>query len=237
MSTIILVAGAFQGGWCYEKLVALLKSAGHDVLTPDLSGVASRRHLAGLGTINLETHVNDIANLIEWGDLKDVVLCGHSYAGMVITAVADRLPDRISMLVYLDAEVPTKTGDTLFSLFPELVPLMIGASAELGGAMLAPVPSAAFGVAKEHQAWCDSRQTPQPLATFTQQVTLTGAYMSVSKRVLIYNSRDIGFTTPIPAWYEACRGNEGDHVYGIHSSHLLMIDSPEEVASRIIEHL
>jgi len=236
MATILLVAGAYQGGWCYEKLVPLLKEAGHDVLTPDLSGLASRRHLADMGTINLETHINDIVNLIEGCNLRDVVLCGHSYAGLVITAVADRLTDRVSTLVYLDAELPTKTGDTLFSLFPELVPLTIGTCAELGGFMLAPVPSAAFGTAQEHQAWVDARQTPQPLSTFTQQVTLTGAHHGVPKRVLIYNARDIGFPTPMPGWYEAYRGNARDHVYGIDSSHLMMIDSPQEVARIILEH-
>lgn len=236
MSTIVLVPGAFQGGWCYTRLGPLLEAAGHTVLTPDLSGVAGRAHLATLGTINLDTHVDDIVNLIEWADLKEIILCGHSYAGLVITAVADRIPDRIATLVYLDAELPTKSGDTLFSLFPELVPLTIGASAELGGSMIAPVPSAAFGAAEEHQAWIDAKQTPHPLASFTQGITLAGAHEKVPTRVLIYNSRDIGFATPMPGWYEACRGNARDHVHAVDSSHLLMIDTPDEIASIILEH-
>ncbi|WP_459698329.1 alpha/beta fold hydrolase [Acidisoma sp. C75] len=100
MALFLLVPGAFHGGWAFDLLRPLLERAGHRVLTPTLSGVGERAHLARLGPINLDTHITDVVNLITWNDLRDIVLCGHSYGGLVITGVADRVPERISSLVY-----------------------------------------------------------------------------------------------------------------------------------------
>jgi len=117
MATFVLVPGAFHGGWCYDLLRPHLEQAGHKVLTPTLSGVGERAHLAHQGLIDLETHILDIFNLIQHRDLRDVVLCGHSYGAFVTTGVADRVPDRIAALVYIDGMIP-QDGDTLFSVLP-----------------------------------------------------------------------------------------------------------------------
>ena len=175
MATFLLVPGAFHGGWAYDLLRPLLEEAGHTVITPTLSGVGERAHLAKLGPINLEIHILDIANVIEWRDLTGLVLCGHSYGGLVITGVADRLPERIASLVYIDAMLP-KHGDTAFSLVPTLLVPFVEMSAALEGSMVAPWPSAVFGVGPQHQAWVDAKLTPHPLPCFTQQLSLSGAY-------------------------------------------------------------
>lgn len=111
MATFVLVHGAWHGSWCWKRVRRLLQSRGHEVFTPTLTGLADRSHLASR-EVNLETHILDVVNLIRWEELTDIVLCGHSYAGTVITGVADRLPDRIRALVYLDAFV-VENGESL----------------------------------------------------------------------------------------------------------------------------
>jgi len=101
----VLVHGAWHGGWCWQRVTPLLRAAGHEVYAPSLTGVGDRAHLAG-GKIDLETHIADVCGLIEMEDLAGVVLVGHSYAGMVITGVADRAAARLKSLVYVDAFVP-----------------------------------------------------------------------------------------------------------------------------------
>ena len=98
MSTYVLVHGAWHGAWCWKRVRKALQAAGHDVFTPTLTGVGERSHLNS-AQVNLGTHIADVVNLIRWEELTDVVLCGHSYGGCVVSGVADRLPDRIRALV------------------------------------------------------------------------------------------------------------------------------------------
>ena len=103
--TFLLIHGAWHGGWCWRDVASRLRKAGHEVHAPSLTGLGERKHLAG-GRIDLDTHIQDVVGLIEMEDLRDVVLVGHSYGGMVITGAADRMPASIARLVYLDAFVP-----------------------------------------------------------------------------------------------------------------------------------
>ena len=104
MSAFVLVHGAWHGSWCWKRVRRALQARGHEVFTPTLTGVADRLHLLS-PQVDLETHITDVTNLIRWEELADVVLCGHSYGGCVISGVADRVSDRIGALVYLDAFV------------------------------------------------------------------------------------------------------------------------------------
>lgn len=236
MTTFLFVPGAFHGGWSFDLVRPLLEQAGHSVLTPTLSGVGERAHLAALGTINLDTHIQDIVNLIEWNDLKNIVLAGHSYGGMVITGVADQIPERIASLVYLDAMTPND-GDTVFSLLPVLLEPFTQFSAVHGGTMVAPFPAAGFGVGEEFQAWVDSKLTRHPICCFTQAIRLTGAHRQVTSRVMVYNSRDIGIPTPYPDDYEAMRGTAGCHVYSLSAGHDLMVDGASDLAEILLKHV
>ena len=112
--TIVVVHGAWGGGWAFKKVEALLRQKGFDVYRPQLTGQGDRVHLAR-ADIGLVTHIDDVVNTILYEDLRDIVLVGHSYGGMVISGVADRVPDRIRRLVYLDAMVPND-GDSVTSL-------------------------------------------------------------------------------------------------------------------------
>src|SRR5438874_4002154 len=112
-TTFVLVHGAWHGGWCWIKVTRLLTDAAHVVYTPTLTGLGERGHLAR-PEIDLEAHIQDIVAVLEAEELRNVVLVGHSYAGMVITGVAGRVPNRIASLVYLDAFVP-ESGRSLLS--------------------------------------------------------------------------------------------------------------------------
>src|SRR5204863_592681 len=112
MTTFVLVHGAWSGSFGWHLLSPLLRAAGHDVTTPSLTGLGERAHLVTRET-NLTTHVTDVVNHIEFEDLRDVVLVGHSYGGMVVTGAVDKIGDRVKHLVYLDAFVPSD-GEALY---------------------------------------------------------------------------------------------------------------------------
>src|SRR5437867_3282753 len=114
MATFVLVHGASTGGWYWAPVRSLLRDAGHEVHTPTLTGLGERCHLLSRG-IGLDTHIQDVVNALVYEDLRDVVLAGHSYSGMVVTGVADRVPERIAHLVYVDAFVPHH-GESLLDL-------------------------------------------------------------------------------------------------------------------------
>ena len=105
MSTYVLVHGAWHDGQVWDRVVPLLGAAGHASVTPSLTGHGERRHLLG-PEVGLDTHIEDVAGLIESEDLHDVVLVGHGYAGLIIEGVVDRLPERVAQLIYLDAMIP-----------------------------------------------------------------------------------------------------------------------------------
>ena len=94
LATYVLVPGAWLGGWAWQDVAARLRRKGHDVYPVTLTGLGERVHLAR-PEVDLETHIADVVNTIKWNDLDDVILAGHSYAGTVITGVADRIPDRL----------------------------------------------------------------------------------------------------------------------------------------------
>ena len=118
MATFVLVHGAWHGGWCWRDVRAILESNGHLVCTPTRTGVGERSHLLS-PAIDLDTHILDVANVLEWEELSDVVLVGHSYGGNVITGVADRMKDRLRHVVYLDAHLPANTLAAIAALEAE----------------------------------------------------------------------------------------------------------------------
>ena len=114
MATILVAHGAWSAGWAWKKMHPLLAAHGHRLVTPTYTGLGERAHLAQRA-IDLEAHIRDLLAVIEFEDLSDIVLVGHSYGGMVATGVADRVPQRIAQRVYLDAFVP-RDGQALFDL-------------------------------------------------------------------------------------------------------------------------
>ena len=157
--TIVIVHGAWGGGWAFKKVESLLRQTGFDVYRPQLTGQGDRVHLAR-PDIGLSTHIDDVVNTILYEDLRDIVLVGHSYGGMVISGVADRVPDRIRRLVYLDAIVPND-GDSVTTLMPG------------GGDVIKQITKGDYVV----PAWVKPDQppphdVPQSLKTFTDPIVL-----------------------------------------------------------------
>jgi pimeloyl-ACP methyl ester carboxylesterase len=112
--TFLVCHGAWFAGWAWKKMHPLMQAAGHRLVTPSYTGLGERVHLAD-ASIDLETHITDILNVIKFEDLRDIVLIGHSYGGMVATGVADRARDRVAQLIYIDAFVP-EDGQSLLEL-------------------------------------------------------------------------------------------------------------------------
>ena len=174
-TTYILVHGAWHGSWCWKRVRAALRSAGHNVFTPTLTGLGERSHLNS-AAVDLSTHIADIVNLIKWEELSDVVLCGHSYAGCVTIGVADQIPDLISALVFLDAFV-LENGESFMDIVPSEVAQAVRDQAKATGEgwKVNPIPAQLLGVRDPHDvAWVDAQCTPQAIATFEERIALTG---------------------------------------------------------------
>jgi pimeloyl-ACP methyl ester carboxylesterase len=179
MAAYVLVGGGWLGGWCWQRVARRLREEGHDTYPLTLTGLGERVHLAS-PEVDLETHITDVLNLIEFEDLHDVVLLGHSYAGVVVTGVADLVLDRISQLVYLDTG-PIPNGTALIETFPTEARRHIEQQVEeLGDGWRFPVPPqeelATFGSLEglddARLELLRSRAVDQPFGTFTQPLRL-----------------------------------------------------------------
>ena len=160
--TYVLVHGAWHGGWCWRPVAGALRAEGHRVFTPTQTGLGERRHLLS-SEITLDTFINDLTNLIEMEDLQNVILVGHSFGGIPISGVADRMPDRIGHLVYLDSLLLESGQSTFGVLPPEVVAARRKLVAEQGlGIAIPPPPVTAFGIPEDHPqaAWVRKYATP-----------------------------------------------------------------------------
>lgn len=174
MATFVLVHGAWLGGWVWRPVESRLREAGHRVYTPTLTGLGEREHL-GTPEVDLETHVTDVVNVLEYEDLDAVTIVGHSYAGLVVTAVLEREADRIESVVFLDAMVP-RVGEatSFYDLGDEEYRRSIESEASEGGASwrwpMPDAPDGFEGISDDDAAWIREKAVPHPLGTFDQQV-------------------------------------------------------------------
>jgi pimeloyl-ACP methyl ester carboxylesterase len=173
MATFVIVHGAWSGAHAWRWVRPLLRTAGHEVVTPSLTGLGERAHLATPET-DLDVHIADVVAVLHYEDLTDVVLVGHSYGGMVITGVADRTPERIGQLVYLDADVP-RAGESMLDLVPAESRALYEESARTRGdgwRVPAPLPDPLPPDIPSEVAWAVARMVHHPLATMTQPLHL-----------------------------------------------------------------
>jgi pimeloyl-ACP methyl ester carboxylesterase len=174
MATFVVCHGAWSAAWAWKKVRPLLRTAGHDIFTPTYTGLGERAHQANR-SINLESHIADVLAVLACEDLQDVVLVGHSYGGMVATGVADRAAKRLAKLIYVDAFVP-ESGQSLFDLLPEAARTSRRAAADSqGDGWLLPPNPTPPDTSPEDVAWVTPRRRWQPIGTFLQPLTLTGA--------------------------------------------------------------
>jgi len=182
MSDFVLVHGAWHGAWCWQRIVAPLWAAGHRAFTVTLTGSGERAHLLA-PTISLQTHIADVANVIEAEELHDAILVGHSYAGMVITGVADRLATRLSRLVYLDAVVP-HPGESWSSGHSDETRAQRRQAIAASGTIPAPDP-ALFGLAGADHAWVARRQTPHPGGVYDEALSFDAERLAALRKTFI----------------------------------------------------
>jgi pimeloyl-ACP methyl ester carboxylesterase len=227
--TFILLHGAWHGGWCYSRVARILRGKGYDVLTPTLTGLGERSHLAS-PAVNASTHVRDVLNVIEFEGLDDVVLVGHSYGGHIITAVADAIPQKIRSLVYLDAFIG-EDGKSIFDMdTPAATAAYVDMAQSNGGYTVPPLPATVFGVNLGDQAWVDSRTTPGSLATWAERLPLTGRHELVTNRSYVLAT---GWNGPFKPFYDRACAESNWRTYEFDCGHDVMIDMPQETADVI----
>jgi pimeloyl-ACP methyl ester carboxylesterase len=230
----VLVHGAWHGGWCWVRVAERLRAAGHVVHTPTLTGLGERSHLIS-PLITLDTHVTDVANVIEFEELEQVVLVGHSYAGTIISGVADRIAPRLSRLVYLDSQF-LDPGKSLFDLLPrEVVEQRLQAIRQNGGGVgAAGIPPAAFGVRDPADAaWVARRLTLQPVGTYSHRFHLNAPMGNgVPKTYIDCTVDPIATLAPMKA---RVRAEPGWTVRTLATGHDAMITAPGPLADMLLE--
>ncbi len=229
--TFVLVHGAWHGGWCWRRVADRLGAKGHKVFTPTLTGVGERSHLL-TKEIDLDIHIADVANVIQWEGLRDLCLVAHSYGGWPASGAIELVADRIASVVYLDAFVP-ENGERGFDLTSEFSRQGLRAAIERGEPGR-PAPTAeTFGVNAADRAWVDSKLTPQPVGVAMQPIRLTGARERVAKKLYI---RAPSYPQPgLDAAYAKCKANPAWRTMETTAGHDVMIDAPEWLADILIE--
>ncbi|ANS63476.1 putative hydrolase or acyltransferase of alpha/beta superfamily [Streptomyces lincolnensis] len=238
MSTYLLVHGAWHSGQCWERVVPLLASAGHRVVAPSLTGYGDKAHLLGRD-VGLDTHADDIVDLIDAEDLTEVILVGHSYAGLVISATANRVPDRIAHLVHLDAMVP-EDGESAADVMPVTQDLIDLAERSESGWRVPPLPelpppSGLFGVTDPADiAWLRSMLSDHPVRCLRQPVRLGNPAVRTIPRTHIHCvlGRPDGFARrPVPALQP---NGAPAQVWELPTGHDCMITMPAELTELLL---
>lgn len=234
----MLVHGGGHGGWCYQRLAALLRAAGHEVYAPTLTGVGERVHLLS-PEVSLDTHITDITNVITYEDLQQVILVGHSYAGMVITGVADRVlqqsASRLSWLVYLDAAIPVN-HESLVDCSPGIRQFAETDMQRVNDIDLVlwpgPVTQHIYGVYDADWQWIQPKLTPHPWRTFAEPLVLVdeAAVRRIPRAI-------INCKTTLDRRPESRRARyaQGDRVWQLDDApHDVMITQPHRVAELLL---
>jgi len=229
--TFVLVHGAWHGGWCWRRVSDLLERQGHKVFTPTLTGLGERSHLMSKD-IRLATNVTDVVNHIKWEGLEGVVLCGHSYGGMVVSGVAEQMADKINSIVFLDAFVP-QNGEALADLTGAATLDLLRAATQLGDIGIPARTAASFNVNEKDRAWVDAMCVPQPINTFLDKMPLSDARERIAKKSYIraLNNANPGFDRAMarakadPSW----------RTYEVACGHDVMVDMPERLAEILAE--
>lgn len=228
MTTFVLVHGAWHGGWCWSRVARGLVAASHSVHAPTLTGLGERAHFLSRET-SLETHVHDILDVLEAGNLKDAVLVGHSYGGVVVTCVADRAPQRIARLVYLDAVVP-RDGECMYDRSPVSIRAHFEEHANRGGqGWYVPVSALSpqfLGLTSEADArWVMPKLTPHPIRTFAERVRLSVSFPRMPRTYI----NCIGDKQP--GQPRTAQADGIDDYHEIRAGHDAMVAAPEAVTA------
>ena len=234
--TFVLVHGAWHGAWCWRRVLPLLRAAGVEAHAVTLTGVGERAHLL-TPAVDLHTHIQDVIGLIEAEELQRVVLVGHSYAGNLITCVADRLqrsrPGLLRHLVYLDAGIPTPGSSWSTPHSPETVAKRVAEGQASGGLSFPPPDASVFGLTGADRDWVNRRQTPQPLALYHQPLHFDAARVARLPRTFI-DCTAPALPTIAPARLKV-RQEPGWQVLEMTTGHDPMVSAPQELVRLLLQ--
>lgn len=230
--TYVLLHGAWHGGWCWKRVEEPLRAAGHRVYTPTQTGLGERSHLIR-ENLTLETFVQDLVNVLEFEDLADVILVGHSFGGIGISGAADRVPHRIRHLVYLDSLI-LESGQSAFSVIPsETVAARRKLAREFSGGTSMPVPDPiAFGVSDPaDSAWLKAKCTPHPISTYESRLELERPVGNGLPATYVAVKPDYSSTAAARAF---ARAQQSWNYVEIEAGHDAMITSPRAVLDLLL---
>jgi pimeloyl-ACP methyl ester carboxylesterase len=228
--TFLVCHGAWSAGWAWKKMHPLMQAAGHRLVTPSYTGLGERAHLAHPG-IDLDAHIEDMLNVIKYEDLRDIVLIGHSYGGMVATGVADRARDKVRQLIYIDAFVP-KDGQSLLDLNEVARPQMQELANSGDGWRVPPNPTPS-DTPPADVAWLSARRVDMPIKCFEAKLSLQGGPLTLP-RSYIYATR----VTPADTFGRFARETKNDPAwkyYEIDASHSPNVTAPEALMALLEE--
>jgi pimeloyl-ACP methyl ester carboxylesterase len=220
--TFLVCHGAWSAGWAWKKMHPLMQAAGHRLVTPSYTGLGERAHLAHR-ELDLESHIQDMLNVIQYEDLRDIVLVGHSYGGMVATGVADRARDKVSQLIYVDAFVPGD-GQSLFDLNESGRAPLQKAAKDGDGWRVPPMQTPPDTSAADVE-WLAARRVQMPIKCFETKLKLQGGALTLP-RSYIYATR----ITPADTFGPFARMTKGDpawRYFEIDASHSPNVTAPE----------
>jgi len=234
-TAIVLVHGAWHGAWCWQRVLPLLRGAGVEAHAPTLTGLGERAHLL-VPDIGIHTHVQDIVGLIEAEELRRVVLVGHSYAGNLITCVADRLqrshPGLLRHLVYLDASVPRPGESWSTPHSPETVAQRVAAAQASGGLGFPPPDASVFGLDGADREWVNRRQTPQPFRVYQEALRFDPDLVWAVPHGFIDCTRPALATIAVAR--QRVRSEPGWTVHELATGHDPMVSAPRELAQLLL---
>ena len=229
----MLVHGAWHGGWCWRLVADRLAAAGHRVFCPTLTGLGERAHLL-TREVNLSTHITDVVGLLEAEELSDVVLCGHSYGGIVITGVAARAKARLRQLVYLDSAI-VEDGESWSTAHTPQVQADRRKLAEHNGGLSLPVPKAdVFGLREPKELeWVQRRMTPHPFAPYDQKMDWGGPVGNGVPKLYV-DCTEPAYAGLAPVKLKV-RGNPRDWpCVELRTGHDAMVSAPDETAKLLL---
>jgi pimeloyl-ACP methyl ester carboxylesterase len=234
MATFVIVHGAWSGGYAWRWVRPLLLAAGHEVFTPTLTGLGERSHLATPET-DLDAHVTDVASVLHYEDLFDVVLVGHSYGGLVITGVAGRATGRIGQLVYLDADVPLD-GESEFDFVSSEQRAAFEQAARTSGdgwRVPPPFPDPLPPGLPPAIVWGVARMAPMPLRTMTQPATPSSPPPELP-RTYVYCTEGKDGEPPLRN-LERIRADASWRFVELAANHIAHVTAPEELTATLLD--
>lgn len=252
-ATFVLVPGQWTGAFVWHKVTPLLRAAGHEVYEVTCTGLGDRVHLAS-PTIDMDTHITDVVNVIEYADLHDVILVGHSYGGMIITGVAEQVPERLRILVYLDAQVPSDGQNSYDADFIDEGAKFEAIAADIAGGMAAGMPGfrpvfpeigewvRSMVTDPEEAEWFISRLVPHPLLSDQQPVMLGDPLAAALHRAFILCTADKDLEAdpqmdPYVLHVERVRTDPLWHIIEMDDNHMVNLNNPEGTVAAFLSLL